>query len=96
MIIRSQDKRSLVTLSNAVNIMVQPDNQIVAIYSFEHGWDALGDYSTESKAIKVLDMIQEAYENSCTVEAHIPGCTPYMAIHSTVFKMPKDDEVPDM
>lgn len=93
MLIRSQDKRLLVTLNNVVNIMVQPDNSIMALYGFEHGWDTLGDYSTEARAIKVLDMIQQAYESSCEIDAHIPGDTPYMRVYNTVFQMPQDKEV---
>lgn len=89
MLIRSQDKRTLVVLSNAVNIMVQPDNQIVALYSFEHDCDALGDYSTESKAIKVLDMIQENYMNLDSLY-HGFGLTDDC---TSVFQMPQDSEV---
>lgn len=110
MLIRSQDKESLVNLSNIESVDIigfqetrdgyfqcyEAADLWKVTYSGYEKMSYIGEYASKQNAIKVLDMIQEAYENSCTVEAHIPGCTPYMAIHSTVFKMPKDDEVPDM
>ena len=101
MLIRSQDKLQLIPLEiGSISTGYKDLEDSKKIYFYDAGCttpsSTLGLYSTQEKAIKVLDLIQEAYENSCTVEAHIPGCTPYMAIHSTVFKMPKDDEVPDL
>ena len=40
----------------------------------------LGKYSTEEKAIKVLDMIEDAYRNSAFTDGNI-------------FRMPQDSEV---
>ena len=42
----------------------------------------LGRYSTEEKAIKVLDMIQEEYKNAN-----------FQYVHNVVFEMPEDSEV---
>ena len=91
MLIRSQDKKSLYNLNANKGLWINTTRTKFTIVG-EGLWE-LGNYSTEIKAIKVLDLIQESYENSCTVEAHIPGCDPYMSIYSTVFKMPQDSEV---
>lgn len=91
MLIRSQDKKSLYNLGTNKGLWV---NSLVKTFDIiAEGLGKIGTYSTEKKAISVLDLIQEDYENSCTVEAHIPGCDPYMLIHNTVFKMPQDSEV---
>ena len=66
--IRSQDRKILTEIQN---LDIDDINQI---------WDGsslLGKYSTEEKALKVLDRIEELIENQC-------GLT---------FYMPTDDEV---
>ena len=47
----------------------------------------IGEYSTEEKAIKVLDMIQIAYEEANSV------CSMSGFVANTVFQMPTDKEV---
>ena len=52
-------------------------------YKIENDKWVLGEYSTEKKAIKVLDMIEKWINNfSCSSIVSIP-----------VFQMPKNDEV---
>lgn len=62
MIIRSQDKRIITT---DMNLYIEPiDNKAignVACWIKNNEMGALGTYSSYEKAIKVLDMIQEAY-----------------------------------
>ena len=58
MLIRSQDKVFLLNFNNLTAIYME---KIGIIYNdFEDAY-TLGKYSTEAKAIKVLDMIQKRY-----------------------------------
>lgn len=65
MLIRSQDKMSLVKFENIViNINNIDGKEIICWSQMNPGEDeyiSLGHYSTKAKAMKVLDMIQEAY-----------------------------------
>lgn len=65
MLIRSQNK---ITLIKFENIVINIDNingkEIICWSQMNPGEDeyiSLGHYSTKAKALKVLDMIQEAY-----------------------------------
>ena len=62
MLIRSQDKRMIVNFDNICTVSASPEKHSEDIY-VEDGTGSLmvGRYSTRSKAMKVLDMIQEAY-----------------------------------
>lgn len=62
MLIRSQDKRMIVNFDNICTISAFPEKNSEDIY-VEDGTGSLmvGRYSTKAKAMKVLDMIQEAY-----------------------------------
>ena len=65
MLIRSQNKITLVKFENiVVNINNINGKEIICWSQMNPGEDeyiSLGHYSTKAKAIKVLDMIQEAY-----------------------------------
>lgn len=66
MLIRSQDKTALVKFENVVINLKLPDSLNVICWSLQDaqrsgGYFVLGEYSTKAKAMKVLDMIQEAY-----------------------------------
>ena len=67
MLIRSQDKMSLVKFENIViNINNINYKEIICWSQMnpkEDEYIQLGHYSTKAKAMKVLDMIQEAYVN---------------------------------
>ena len=90
MIIRSQNKKAIVNL-NMIDTIEERDNQIR--YFSGGGMETvglLGQYSTEEKAIKVLDMIcnfanEKHYEKVVTEQC---GC-----IGGVVFEMPQDSEV---
>ena len=95
MLIRTQDKRSLVDMTGltiTVNQYVRYEDtpKQFFIYNVECSQSqyALGRYSTYEKAIKVLDMIQKEYE-AANVNRGYPGG--YVA--NTVFNMPSDEEV---
>lgn len=62
MLIRSQDKTVMVNMDNAFNIAIQDINGATAIYTgSSSSCCIIAEYSTKVKALKVLDMIQEAY-----------------------------------
>ena len=63
MLIRSQDKRMIVNLYNICTVSASPEKHSEDIY-VEDGTGSLmvGRYSTKAKAMKVLDMVQDAYE----------------------------------
>lgn len=68
MLIRSQDKTALVKFENIVVNLKLPDSLNVICWSLQDaqrsgGYLILGKYSTKEKAMKILDMIQEAYVN---------------------------------
>ena len=58
MLIRSQDKKRIVNMDNIENITI--DKKDIYAEGINALYD-LGEYTTEEKAIKVLDMIQECY-----------------------------------
>lgn len=65
MLIRSQDKEMIINMAVTNHIYVRevyrPSGNLIDISSDEM---KLGYYSTKEKAIKVLDMIQEAYADA--------------------------------
>lgn len=62
MLIRSQNKAVLLNFSNLAVIYTVKDGDDFVISTIEdENKCALGKYSTKAKALKVLDMIQEAY-----------------------------------
>lgn len=77
MLIRSQDKTALVKFENIVVNLKLPDSLNVICWSLQDaqrsgGYFILGKYSTKAKAMKVLDMIQEAYGDSEYTKYVIP------------------------
>ena len=64
MLIRSQDKEMIINMTVTNRIYVEeeyrPNGNLFDISTDE---TILGYYSTKAKAMKVLDMIQEAYVN---------------------------------
>lgn len=70
MLIRSQNKEVLVAFENLLNIEVSGG---VISTRVDNGWSCLlGEYSTKVKAMKVLDMIQEAYADAKLNEILLP------------------------
>lgn len=64
MLIRSQDKEILINFSNSPSIKImEADGGVTIICSDTYETFVIGNYSTKAKAMKVLDMIQEAYIN---------------------------------
>ena len=90
MIIRSQDKKSIINFDNIeavklneIQISISNDRWYFEIryYNFKEDGELLGIYSTYEKAIKVMDMIQKRYCEFCCNE------------FCSVFEMPQDSEV---
>lgn len=62
MLIRSQDKTIIINVDNVFNISVRDINGTIIIYiGSPSSCCIIAEYSTKEKAMKVLDMIQEAY-----------------------------------
>lgn len=73
MLIRSQDKTAIVNFDNVFNIAIRDINGAVAIYIGTQGSCCnMAEFSTRGKAMKVLDMIQEAYVNG-HIDYQIPA-----------------------
>lgn len=97
MLIRSQDKEMIINMAATNHIYVRevyrPSGSLIDISSDEM---RLGYYSTKEKAIKVLDMIQEAYS-----EYQIMLNFSVSYLHEfkektdgfAIFQMPEDSEV---
>ena len=95
MLIRTPDKRKFVNLNNITNIHLftyKNKNEIRETYPTEIRYNmetengTLGIYSSEEKAIKVLDMLQEEYLDANYFNHS--GC-----VMNKVFVMPADSEV---
>ena len=64
MLIRSQNKELLVNFNVSAGIEIEERNAKTVVTSYITGCSyLLGEYSTKEKAMKVLDMVQEAYVN---------------------------------
>lgn len=89
MLIRSQDKRMIVNFENICTVSAFPEKDSEDIY-VEDGTGSLilGRYSTKAKAMKVLDMIQEAYCKFMSVKNDDAWNG-----KESVFYMPEDSEV---
>ena len=62
MLIRSQDKETLTNLNNSVVVNIVDIGGVVKmVCSYSCDDYVIGHYSSKAKAMKVLDMIQEAY-----------------------------------
>ena len=87
MLIRSQDKRILINMNNVSSIEAGDNELRIFADDGETIYD-LGSYSTKAKAMKVLDMIQEAYERYEYEKVFKTGLTLF-----ETFQMPEDGSV---
>lgn len=89
MLIRSQDSEILINLNTLAGIEITKGSVKTTITSYTTGCTyLLGEYSTKAKAMKVLDMIQEAYEEYETERIYKEG-----VFKIRTFQMPEDSEV---
>lgn len=81
MLIRSQDKTIIVNIDNAFSIAIRDINGAASIYVGSQGSCCIiAEYSTKAKAMKVLDMIQEAYEEYKITCTFLTGFTGHRTI----------------
>ncbi len=82
MLIRSQDKEILINFNNSPTIKIMgTKGDVIIICSLDtYETFAIGNYSTKAKAMKVLDMIQEAYEEYKIACTFLTGFTGHRAI----------------
>ena len=93
MLIRSQDKKSLYNISTNKGLWITARAKGVTVVA--EGLGNIGQYSTEAKAIKVLDMIQMAnfrVEKMKMIYSH-SGHLSNSCIQDFTFQMPQDEEV---
>ena len=92
MIIRSQDKSIMTNFKNITDIGFSYEEEskyMIVAYLYQNS-TILATYSTEEKAIKVLDMIQERYQSIWDAEnGYLSGGQHF----GLIFKMPQDDEI---
>ena len=85
MLIRSQDKK---LLTEDINLYID-DDYCPYVYVIGNGkYGNIGEYSTEKKAIKVMDMVQKEYAEFS--RGYGGNCS-----NHAVFQMPEDADVPD-
>lgn len=96
MIIRSQNKKAIRNFNLISDLVISKDSkgdwEIIACYPYfaqsDCGFAVIGTYSTEEKAIKVLDMICDFYaEHLEELKCDEP---PFVR---AFFSMPQDSEV---
>lgn len=81
MLIRSQDRIAIINVDNVFNISVRDINGTTVIHIGSSGSCCIiAEYSTKAKAMKVLDMIQEAYEEYKITRTFLTGFTGHQAI----------------
>lgn len=89
MLIRSQDKTILLNFKNSTVVYIAKNGKDFVILSLENeNRYRLGKYSSEAKAMKVLNMIQEAYCKFMSVKNDDAWSG-----KESVFYMPEDSEV---
>lgn len=74
MLIRSQNKEILVNFNVSAGIEIAEGTTKTVVTSYITGCSyLLGEYSAKKKAIKVLDMIQEAYADAELIPMTVPN-----------------------
>lgn len=94
MLIRTQNKKQIILLENFV-LSITEDNHITATRNISEtpiliANSSIAKYSTEEKAIKVLDMIQSTYYDFEYSKFYGRDRTEF---DSPIFEMPQDEEV---
>ena len=107
MIIRSQDKKSIINFDriDTIRLSMQKEKGVIKsnyqtdiFYDSADTFGVLGTYSSVEKAIKVLDMIQDKYLSRMELDGGydmMSGCyvQPNYWVLTKVFQMPQDSEV---
>lgn len=95
MLIRSQDKRTIIPLEK-IAIGITKDNHVCATSNMcvslaEIRAVVLGEYSTEEKAIRVLNKICEEYQ--APIYRNVIAENEVAIYENIVFQMPQDNEL---
>ena len=92
-LIRTQDKKTIINMHCTQHIKIEHtkfDNTQEEVYKLVTEKINLGEYTSEEKALKVLDMIEELYIEMWRVEV---GADNPKKSSSPIFIMPQDSEV---
>lgn len=99
MFVRSQNKEVLVNVNDVCFYKMKKDSYQFRCYGYGDNYYILGEYSTQEKALRVMDMIQkqiafcsESYEIVRPV-LKSDNFEPYRKKREVVFNMPKDGDV---
>ena len=90
MIIRSQGKKTIINFGNVLEVICNKANEIIVRRSVDDCQEVIGEYSTEEKAVKVLDMICEFANGIHFEKVATERCG---TLDGVVFDMPEDCEV---
>lgn len=93
MIIRSQRKGMILNMDCIAKIYVDDvlqENTKIFKYGIVADKEIIAVYSTEEKAVKVLDMMQEAYSRMEDIKC---GAVQAQKYDSFCFQMPADEDV---
>ena len=106
MLIRSQDKKTIINLNGIMMLSasdIKDEECYIGIRISEVCVYEIGKYSTETKAIKVLDMVQDAYkgyteycnltDNQKQLMIDMATKEQYTRVTNSVYIMPQDSEV---
>lgn len=93
--IRSQSKKSLLNVNQVVINNTKDESEYYIHGYSERGIDILGVYSTQEKALKVLDEIQKRIEYPGSTLFSPTSLKNYYCLTPTgqFYQMPQDDEV---
>jgi len=101
MLIRSQNKKNIFVLENSESVgiyeMFESGTYKTAGYSICTNNCRMGEYSTEEKAIKVLDEIYDTYRlekyTDYIYDTSAQASMPMVVANNAVYQMPQDGEV---
>jgi len=91
-LIRSIDKKYLLNFEMSTHVKVCSNNAIQV--HFDMGSIVLGRYSTEEKAIKVIDLIEKEYGKYLTLSGRSAFVKDGMNVQPNVFNIPKVFQMP--
>ena len=91
--IRSQNKRILSNVDEVLVTFVDENKCFISGF-WGTGSDTLGVYSTKEKALKVLDEIKDAIEDTFYYNIENLGCGSYaLKKGCEIYEMPQDEDV---
>lgn len=76
MLIRSQDKKNLIDMSNLIIGLDKSDTKVICFHTAAMDGEAsviLGEYSTTKKAVMAIRMIQQAYADAELTKMTVPN-----------------------